>query len=312
MTLCRGSLSCGLLWSMFLFTPAWSAENQTPPLEAPAEKETQERTAPPTPPEVTFYFLDGLRVLWQMERKNPPVPFELSPQEEADVDAVLQGWEKKNGRIFNLTCAFKIWEYDHVFGPAEMPKKQSTGQLRYIGPDKAEFKIDGADGERWACDDKATYEYNRAKKQIIERHLPKELQGKFLTDGPYPFFFGVTAKKLKQRFWVRIVTPDEVKNEVWIAAYPRFWQDATRFQRIEIILHDAEPIPFAMQFILPNGKSRTVYRFSVIRENSIICLLPEGVIYCFSRLLPPGWERVVVKQQLDTTEGDNRGISPIM
>ena len=123
------------------------------------------------------------------------------------------------------------------------------------------------DGEHWSCDGKAIYEYKHSQKLIIERPLPQAMQGKFLTESPFAFHFGplpllkgVTAQNLKQRFWVRIVTPEKIKADVWLELYPRFAPDAAQFQRIEVILRDSMTIPLATQLYLPNGKSRTGLR----------------------------------------------------
>ena len=37
--------------------------------------------------------------------------------------------------------------------------------------------------------------------------MPPELQGKAIVDGPLPFLFGADAQKLKQRYYLRIITP---------------------------------------------------------------------------------------------------------
>jgi TIGR03009 family protein len=167
-----------------------------------------------------------------------------------------------------LKCNFRIWEYDSVFGPANQPKKEGKGSIKYVRPDKGEYKVEGPDGEHWFSNGKAIYEMNHSKKQLIERRLPPELQGKAISDGPLPFIFGVEAEKVKQRYFVRIITPTEAKGQVWLEAYPKFRQDAANFQRIEIILTENDLLPFAVQLYLPNGKNRTVYRFNDISVNN--------------------------------------------
>ena len=66
---------------------------------------------------------------------------------------------------------------------------------------------------------------------LTESPLPKELQGKDIVDGPLPFLFGAKAEKLKQRYYLRIITPPDVQGQVWLEAWPRFLADARNFQR---------------------------------------------------------------------------------
>lgn len=184
-----------------------------------------------------------------------------------------------------------MWEYDNVFGPADKPKKESNGTINYIRPDKGEYKVDGSDGEHWKSDGKAIYEVNHTKKQLIVRPLPPELQGKAISDGPLPFVFGVEAEKVKHRYFVRVITPPESKGQIWLEAYPKYRQDAANFQRIEIILSEADLLPFAVQLYLPNGKSRTVYRFSETKVNNPI----GGFMNIFNgpARTPFGYQRIV-------------------
>ena len=94
--------------------------------------------------------------------------------------------------------------------------------------------------------------------------MPPELQGKGIGDGPLPFVFGVEAQKLKQRYFMRIITPPNVQNEVWLEAYPRYQQQAAEFSKVQVILQISGPtkalLPYAIQIYSPNGKDRTVYQ----------------------------------------------------
>ena len=48
-----------------------------------------------------------------------------------------------------------------------------------------------------------------AEKKLKVHPLPKEMQGEAIADGPVPFIFGAKADKMKQRYWIRDVTPKE-------------------------------------------------------------------------------------------------------
>ena len=127
--------------------------------------------------------------------------------------------------------------------------------------------IDDTRAEHWICDGKSIFEYSPAKKQLIEHKLPPELQGKAIANSPLPFLFGAEAKKLKQRYFIRIVTPPDVKDQIWLEAYPRFQQDAANFHHAHSLSPRKEMSPFALKLVQPNGKDYTVYQFYDIVVN---------------------------------------------
>ena len=158
-------------------------------------------------------------------------PSRSRPQEEAEVDRVLGLWEQRNRNVKTFDCEFKRWIYDVIFGPPDQPKFVDTGIIKYAAPDRGMFRVektekDGKDvpiedarAEHWISDGKSIFEYNHTKKQLTEHKLPPELQGKAIADSPLPFLFGADAKKLKQRYWIRIVTPDDVKDKIFLELF---------------------------------------------------------------------------------------------
>ena len=129
------------------------------------------------------------------------------------------------------------------------------------------MKIEAKDpeqSEQWLCDGKSIYQFDYPKELVTEFVMPPELQGKGIGDGPLPFVFGVEAQKLKQRYFMRIITPPDVQNEVWLEAFPRYQQQAAEFSKVQVILQIAGPtkalLPYAIQIYSPNGKDRTVYQ----------------------------------------------------
>ena len=105
--------------------------------------------------------------------------------------------------------------------------------------------IEAERAEHWVFDGKSIWEYNSARKQVIEHRLPPELQGSRLVDGPLAFGFPVAsfsgllsllgsplppashfpfaakAEELKQQYYIRTITPADRHDEVWLEAYPR-------------------------------------------------------------------------------------------
>ncbi len=196
----------------------------------------------------------------------PKAPFVLSPPEAAALDNLLNDWEKRNKQIHLLESKFFRWKYDSVFG-GNQPPAPEEGILKFAAPDKGLMKIEAKDpkqSEQWLCDGKSIFHWDYSASVVTEYVMPPELQGKGIGDGPLPFVFGVEAQKLKQRYFMRIITPPNVQNEVWLEAYPRFQQQAAEFSKVQVILQIAGGtkalLPYAIQIYEPNGKDRKVYQ----------------------------------------------------
>lgn len=231
--------------------------------------------------------------------------------------AVLSAWEQRSNKITTLSCTFTRWDYNPVFGikdPAKDPQdpsaiipKESRGVLKYAAPDKGLYRIEeiiecvGVEngqkkyetrqegGEHWVCDGVSIWEYNYQKEQLIERHLPPQMQGKAIADGPLPFLFGADADKLMHRYFLRLVTPPNMRHQVWLEAYPKYAMDAANFSRATLILDQKTMLPFAIEVNLPNGKERHVHQFSNNLVNDLFRIFKGD----FSKpALPRGWTKV--------------------
>ena len=148
--------------------------------------------------------------------------------------------------------------------------------MKFSAPDKGLMKIEAKDptqSEQWLCDGKSIYQFDYRERLVTEYVMPLELQGKGIGDGPLPFVFGVEAEKLKQRYFMRIITPPDVKNEVWLEAYPRYQQQAAEFSKVQVILQISGTtkalLPFAIQIYSPNGKDRIVYQLQEPVDQSV-------------------------------------------
>ena len=243
----------------------------------------------------------------------PRAPFTLTREHAALLDRVLVHWEKESDKVKTFRCRFIRYEYDPVWGPRNpnQPMTESDGQLKYAKPDKAMFRITeirhfvepqrageratykakpGEFGEHWVCSGSSIWEYNFKKSQLIEHRLPPEMRGKAIADGPLPFLFGAKAADMKARYWMRIITPANVKDQIWIEAFPKHRQDRANYQRVELILDLNSFLPKALQVYLPNKKNRTVYSFYKTKINDRFGFLKAD----FSKpKLPRGWQKVV-------------------
>jgi TIGR03009 family protein len=252
------------------------------PLQPPGQ--ASRRAAPPDEPSQ-----QGLA-------SEPNAPFRLTPSEEAELDRVLHEWEQRSAKVTLFRCDIVRWEYDPVFGKGTNGlKRKAVGELKYRAPDRGLYRVrdeqTGQPLEEWRCDGKAIYEFAYDKKQLIERTLPPELQGKAIANGPLPFVFGAKAETLKKRYYLRLKQPPAGHEEkICIEAYPRFQTDAANFLRAELLLTPDTMMPFALHLVLPNGKSSTDHSFDRIRLND-----PIGIVLgdFEAPRTPVFWKRLV-------------------
>ena len=189
-----------------------------------------------------------------------------------------------------------------IFGPPDQPKFIDTGIIKYAAPDRGMFRVettekDGKDvpiedarAEHWISDGKSIFEYNHTKKQLIEHKLPPELQGKAIADSPLPFLFGAEAQKLKQRYWIRIVTPADVKDKIFLEAFPRYQQDAANFHHAEFIIIDRGDVAVCLE--PRSAQQERSDRVPVLQyrgERSVAAVQGRSV----SAGMPLGWQKIV-------------------
>jgi TIGR03009 family protein len=297
---------------LYLSPVAWG---QGRPVQGPPPSQAHPAAAPPQygpqpaqlPPPRT-----ASRQQVPLPNRAPQAPFELTREQELELIRILRAWEERSSKVSTMASEFKRWDYDEVFGTRnpqnQLIPKESQGEIKYAAPDRGLYHItqirevagmDGnqpkfqvrTEGEHWVCDGQSIWEYNHEKKQLIERRLPPEMQGKAIADGPLPFLFGAQADKLLARYWMRIVTPPTVQNQIWLEAFPRHQADAANFHRATVILDGVTLLPSAIEVHLPNGKSRHVHQFhnNVVNNGGLLQFFKGD----FSKpALPRGWTKV--------------------
>ena len=247
---------------------------------------------------------------------GPRVPFLLTQPEINALNNLLTDWEKRNKEIHVLDSEFYRWKYDAVFGNANQPPPYDKGELKFAAPDKAWMHIGAKDpkqSEQWLCDGKSVFHWDYTTNVVTEYIMPKELQGKGIGDGPLPFVFGIEAQRLKARYYMRIITPPNVHNEVWLEAYPKYQADAANYSRVEVILQIAGEgrtlFPYAIQIYSPNGKDRIVYQLqnpSINPRGRIIEIFGGDP---FKPNIPFTWTK---KVELPTAAEPQTGVNPAM
>ncbi|MCS7237683.1 MAG: TIGR03009 domain-containing protein [Thermoguttaceae bacterium] len=239
-------------------------------------------------------------------------PFVLTPEEERALQQVLQRWEEATSKVKTLECRFTRFQYDPVFGPPNTPVAIDQGEIKYAAPNKGLFRvfqpkdISEPRAEQWICDGKAIYEFDYSQKQLIEYPLPPEAQERPMSAGPLPFVFGAKAAELRNRYYLRLVTPSQAQGQVWLEAWPKWQSDAANFQRATMIILWQDMTPFALELVEPNGKNRTVFRFQDMKINAKNILDPLGLFEesWVKPRTPPGWSRVV--KELPAAEAAQR------
>ncbi len=248
-----------------------------------------------------------------------PQNFQLNQLEQAYLDQVLDAWQQESGKIVTFKCSFERWDYNVAFGPGQtIPLNKDKGDVSYHRPDKGSFQITeintfqaqpnppgqqppaqpqgawikqpNAIGEHWVCDGKSVYEYRHDQKQLVERPIPPQLQGRAIVDGPLPFLFGAESAKLKQRYWMRIEQQKD-PGVIWIVAQPKFQEQAADFTKVEVMLDRQRLLPTAMQVHLPNG-GRHMYIFDIAAAKVNNPLDRFQALFERPRV-PIGWKRVV-------------------
>ncbi len=239
----------------------------------------------------------------------PAEPFVLTAEQQRLLDGILKKWEQESGTVNTFSCTFGRWEVNETFGPPENNYlySEAYGEIKYSSPDHGVYLVnkqtewdpakkayiprtEGLD--HWVCNGKSIFEFNYKQKQLIERELAPEMQGKAITDGPLPFVFGTKADQLKQRYWMRDVTePSEVGKAVRLEAWPKFQRDAANFHHVIIMLDQKTFLPSALRIVQPDGKNTQDYAFNNISKNNPLAVIMSAFD---APRKPLTWTKVVI------------------
>jgi TIGR03009 family protein len=277
---------------------------------------------PPLAPALQPQAQPGVQPLAAQVPGQAPAGFQLNQLQDAMLNQVLDAWQTQSAKYDNFKCEFERWEYDKVFGPKvnneEVPLNKCLGEVSYNKPDKGSFQIKevrtfkteppapgapasapvkgdwvahpNAVGEHWVCDGKSVFEYRHHVKQLVERPIPPQLQGKAIVDGPLPFLFGAEAAKLRAKYWLRVEDQPN-QAEIWLTALPRYQAQAADYSKVEVILDRQRLLPKAMRVQMPDG-SRHVYMFKIAEATVNNRLAIFDALFARPRV-PFGWKHVV-------------------
>jgi hypothetical protein len=255
-----------------------------------------------------------LTVLWQTALRGAgheeprPAPFSLTTQEVAALDDALNRWKQWNSNVRTFRCSFRRWVYDTVFDPRDRAKYVDLGVLQYAAPCSLLVRVDASerDGQRVAIDQNraehwvfcgsSVFEYRYDRKQLIEHPLPNNLLGerKQLVDGPLafgfvwaafaslfgcpvsPFPLGADPSDLRSHYYLRLATPPNHGDEIWLEAHPRYPSDARRLTKLDVIFAARDMSPVALR--IKNGKDSVTYEFYNVRINDPAESLGEDLL----------------------------------
>ena len=148
--------------------------------------------------------------------------------------------------------------------------------------------------EHWICDGQSIFEFDHSNKQLKQRMLPPEMRGQQITEGPLPFLFGAKAEEIKNRFWIRVITPKDKTGEFWLEAWPKGHADAANFTKMHVILAEEDFLPKGMVLFHRNN-FQTTFKFENRETNWNILaqqLIPF-INHFFNPRVPAGWTKVV-------------------
>ena len=271
--------------------------------------------------------------------------YPLTPKHQGYLEEILTYWEYHCKSIKHYECDFRHF----VYGPTRENNggrlasgnypalEKHEGIIKYAEPDKAMYqtlKVRGYDpkqpkkypeielgrfGNHWICDGKAVYDFDYLEKQLFVDILPPEAQGQAIDRGPLPFLFRAKKDDLQRRFWMRVITPENVKDEYWLEVVPKFQTDSAYFQFAHIIIAEKDYLPQAIVLFDPayskgNPKKQT-YIFENRRTNWSWKNAAKGLLLWQKQFYEPklerGWKKVERQQQAPAPKGpDPRTASP--
>ncbi|HMP78311.1 MAG TPA: hypothetical protein PKD54_02555 [Pirellulaceae bacterium] len=248
----------------------------------------------------------------------------LSPRHQQFVEDLLDYWEQSSAQVKRCVCDFQLYEYDANKVNWRDPKDNRLaayvirrGQIRFSDPDKAFYESNQAWGfelglegnpdykpvendfakEKWLCDGAATYFYDFPQKRLYESVIPPEYRGQGLVNSPLPFLFGAKKEVILNRFWVRIITPDNIDHEYWLEAYPKLIDDARAYQKVQLVISRQDFLPSAIHIYAPNydpvkNPTSRLYEFGNRKINNQLHNFQDWLGVFIRPKTPLGWEWV--------------------
>ena len=247
----------------------------------------------------------------------PTAPFPpLTPDQQAQLDRVLVGWQNATAATKTLDCSFLKLSYDSGAAPAGVAATKGSGVIKYAAPDRGLIHVeqivffDGMGdnqkpkyqahanrfGEHWVCTGADLIEFDHNQKQCKINRLPEEMRGKNIMSSPLPFVFSLDARRLKERFWVR-QAPGAPEGSILLEVHPKRAEDRRQYTSVMVALDPGDFTPLALRMYAPNFNVQTAnifdhYEFRDVKRNSWLGRMKDFAGNFIVDKAPTGWKVV--------------------
>ena len=307
-----------------------AAQQQQAQQQQAQQQQQQQAQQQPQPPKRRAVTPQEAKRLAQLGGQTPSAPVrpfaELSPDEKQYLGQALDYWQTQSEGIKLYQCTFNRYVYDTALTNHRDAKtgqlsadSVAVGEIRYGKPGKASYETaslykfngpgkeykpvsDNKLREKWVTDGEGVYEFDFAAKRLYETKLPPNMRGEgAIENSPIPFMFGARKEQILKRYWVRVITPPNVKDEVWLEAWPKRADDAQNYKKVEIILSMEPFLPKAIHMYLPqynpkkNNYSSVYIAFSEQQVNNRLARIQDWWGNFVRPKLPTfetGWKRI--------------------
>jgi hypothetical protein len=252
-----------------------------------------------------------------LERRLPQTvsaPFQLTPDEQVKIDAVLNKWEEASRKHERISIKFFRFEFKPAHTNMQnIPFHIDQGEADFHSSGKWLWKIhgeivdkkliEGQRAEQMLFDGNSIYEFNYPGKTVTQHVLAEDMRGEEMVKAMLPFLFGTDMQKLKDRYFIRLLEiPNLPKEQVCIDASPRFIEEARNYKNARMIVDMAKMEPTGLMLTLPIGNESYRYQFTEVKINprNPLDLLNNP----FKVKIPSGWTTHV--EQMSAAEVTNR------
>ncbi len=288
--------------------PTYPANQPT----APAQGAYRGTPGQPMPPGASAMVPQNTPTLQRRAPQTVNAPFQLTAAQQAEVDSFLKQWEEVSQKHKRTKIQFNRFEYKPAWTPTpNTPLHVDRGEADFASSGKWMWRIHGeivdqklVDGQRtelMVFDGKSIHEYKYSEKTVIQHVLGEGMKGEDMVRAMLPFLFGTDMKTLKDRYFIRLLQRSN-PQEVCIAAFPRFREEAQNFKEARMIVDLAKMEPTGLMLILPIGKEYYAYEFTNVQINprNPLDLINDP----FKFKVPSGWKTYV--EQMPGPQMSNR------
>ena len=190
-------------------------------------------------------------------------PFELDDSAQTKLDHVLAERQRLTGHIEAFSCKFVVYEYDPVFGPRNGPASVKRGEFKRMPSGEMQATLHGKSDEKYVWDSKSRLKIISPGNDTRVLDYSSEKQGIRFSElsgpGAIAALLGSDPETVRARFYIRVSTPPDVKDQIWLEAFPKTQADAGWFTKVDLILNPKDMLPIGFQIPGKSQGRRTSY-----------------------------------------------------